>query len=71
MPDQYLRLLPPEAARTRFARTKIQEHADREFLFLDLAVHAEDEETSALYELCADDAYQDATAIAREHDVAW
>jgi hypothetical protein len=59
----------PDDERRRFASARLQRHHDREHHFLRLAVEATDDAASRLWELCADDAYRDATAIAAEHDL--
>jgi len=60
----------PDAERVRFASALLERHHDREHHFLQLAVEAADDAASRLWELCADDAYRDATAIAKEHELA-
>src|SRR5689334_17738509 len=70
MRDRYgpaMRLSDPELARIGFAAATLQQHCDREYFFLDLAVHAPDDESSRRLELYADDAYRDARAVATEH----
>jgi hypothetical protein len=62
-----MRLPDAEQARIGFAARSLRHHADREHFFLDLAVHAPDDESSRQLELYADDAYRDARAIASEH----
>jgi len=74
MPDRFRRPCAwrrdPDAERVRFAATRLQRHHDAEHHFLTLAVEAADDAASRLWELCADDAYRDATAIAEEHELA-
>src|SRR3712207_7068741 len=52
--------LSPEEARIEYAAARIEEHADREWYFLDLAVRAPDDDSSRLLELQANDACLDA-----------
>jgi hypothetical protein len=65
--DRVMRLEDPELARIGFAAETLRHHADREWFFLDLAVHAPDDDSSRQLELYADDAYRDARAVATEH----
>jgi hypothetical protein len=76
MPDPFnrrcARRRDPDAERVRFAAANLRRHHDREHHFLQLAVEAADDAASRLWEVCADDAYRDATAIAEEHELeAW
>jgi hypothetical protein len=57
----------PDAERVRFASDRLRRHHDREHHFLKLAVEASDDTASRMWEVYADDAYRDATAIAAEH----
>ena len=59
MPDPFRRPCAwrrdPDSERVRFAAARLERHHDA---------------ASRLWELCADDAYRDATAIAEEHELA-
>jgi hypothetical protein len=57
----------PEQARIDYALARADEHSVRELYFLELAVHAPDEDSANVLELYAFDAYKDALAITREH----
>jgi hypothetical protein len=59
----------PDAARRRFARGAMAAQEEREWYFLLLATSAPDDDSARQLEAYADDAYQDAVAIAREHDL--
>ena len=63
--------LPPSAdqARLQFAAARADAHAVRELRLLELAVRAPDDESARDLELCAHEAYCDAHAIAKEHDL--
>ena len=70
MPDHNgsaMRLDDADRARLGFAAATLRQHFDREYFFLDLAVHAPDDDSSRQLELYADDAFRDAWAIATEH----
>lgn len=64
-----MRLPDPDQARRDFARASVAAHEEREWYFLTLATSAPDDESARRLEAYADDAYQDAMAIAREHDL--
>ena len=70
MPDRKgdtMRFHDPDSARIQFAAACFERHTDREYYFLDLAVRAADDDSSLALEVCADEAYRDAIAIAEEH----
>ena len=59
----------PDQARLRFAAARADAHASRELYLLELAVRAPDDESARQLELHAHEAYCDARAIAKEHDL--
>ena len=58
-----------EQARVDFAHARADEHSVRELYLLELAVNASDDDSARELELRADDAYRDALAITKEHDL--
>jgi hypothetical protein len=76
MPDRNDRDVPrgtmppdPEQARRRFAAARADGHAVRELYLLELAVRASDDDSARRLELYADEAYRDAEAIRKEHEL--
>jgi hypothetical protein len=76
MPDRNDRDVPrctmppdPEQARRRFAASRASDHAVRELYLLELAVRAPDDDSARQLELYAHEAYCDAEAITKEHDL--
>ena len=67
--DRHATRPEPETARVDYARARADEHAVRELYFLDLAVQAPDDDSARALELYAYEAYQDAVAVTREHDL--
>jgi hypothetical protein len=61
--------LGPEQSRRRFAAARADEHAVRELYLLELAVRAPDDESARQLEVYAHEAYCDAEAITKEHDL--
>ena len=63
--------LPPHAdhARRQFAAARADQHAARELYLLELAVRAPDDESARQLELYAHEAYCDAHAITKEHEL--
>jgi hypothetical protein len=59
----------PEQARLGFAAARAHSHAVRELYFLELAVRAPDDDSARQLESYAHEAYCDATAITKEHDL--
>ncbi len=59
----------PDRARRAFARASLAAQEEREWYFLMLATSAPDDASARRLEAYADDAYRDAVAIAREHDL--
>jgi hypothetical protein len=59
----------PEQARLETAQARADEHSVRELYFLELAVKAPDEDSANALELYAYEAYKDALAITKEHDL--
>ena len=59
----------PEQARLETARVRADEHSVRELYFLELAVKAPDEDSANALELYAYEAYKDALAITKEHEL--
>ena len=59
----------PEHARLRFAASRADDHAVRELYLLELAVRTPDDDAARRLELYAHEAYCDAHAIAKEHDL--
>jgi hypothetical protein len=62
-------LTPLEQARIDYARARADQHNVRELYFLELALGAPDDDSARVLELYAYDAYQDAQAITREHNL--
>jgi len=60
---------PRSQARVATALVRLCEHAEREIHLLERAVHAPDPDTARRLNHYAHDAYRDAVAIAREHDI--
>jgi hypothetical protein len=58
-----------EQARVDYALARADAHSLRELYFLELAVKAPDEDSANALELYAFDAYRDALAITKEHDL--
>jgi len=58
-----------EQARVSFAAARADDHAVRELYLLELAVRAPDDDSARQLELDAHEAYCDAYAIAKEHDL--
>jgi hypothetical protein len=71
MADGHMHLPSPEHLRTDYAHQLLHTHTDRELFFLELAVQAPDDESSQWLEAYADDARQDADAIATEHGLCY
>jgi hypothetical protein len=59
----------PEQARLGFASARAHNHAVRELYFLELAVRAPDDDSARQLESYAHEAYCDAHAITKEHDL--
>ncbi len=64
-----MRLQDPDQLRRDFAAASVAAHEEREWYFLMLASSASSDVSARMLEAYADDAYQDAIAIAREHDL--
>jgi hypothetical protein len=60
---------PRSDARVATALARLCEHAEREIHLLDRAEQADDPDTARRLNHYARDAYRDAMAIAREHDI--
>jgi hypothetical protein len=61
--------LTPEQARIAYAQARSSEHGVRELYFLELAVQAPDEDSANALEIYAYEAYKDALAITKEHEL--
>ena len=76
MPDRNDRDVPrctmppdPEQARVRYAAARADDHAVRELYLLELAVRAPDDDSARQLELYAHEAYCDAEAMTKEHEL--
>lgn len=59
----------PERARVDFATARADDHAERELYMLELAVSTTNDDFARRLELYALEAYLDAEAITREHEL--
>jgi hypothetical protein len=67
--DRYAMRREPGHARVSVAFRTADAHAARELYFLELAVQAPDDESARQLEIYAYEAFRDADAIIKEHDL--